>query len=351
MNILQEKFIKRSEPNQRGHPTKLLSFQDAIELIMVLPGNVAKESRKQFGDILTRYIAGAPSLIGEIRANALSDSPIAQMARAADAGSTLGKRAAVEPPSLELISVEVQKGTNCMIAAVTTFSAQVSGAVVSVKGEVEKVAGEVVSVKEEVVSVKEEVVSVKDEVVSMKGDVVSLKDTVVTVVDHSKEVSTLVHIAKVAERKAQQSEHISHQATGRNGAKAAKKVKLIRKELVEEKNKVGVLTRQVGDFQKCIGELREAVEDNTAGQIEINANQDDIKASMEEIKGNYPKILLCFDEILGSHDHTNDNYKKMDARLQEMDARQKEMDARQKEMDARQKKILSLLEAMMRSGP
>ncbi len=124
----------------------------------------------------------------------------------------------------------------------------------------------------------------------------------------------------------------------------------VRKELVEEKNKVGVLTRQVGDFQKCIGELREAVEDNTAGQIEINANQDDIKESMEEIKGNYPKILLCFDEILGSHDHTNDNYKKMDARLQEMDARQKEMDARQKEMDARQKKILSLLEAMMRSG-
>ena len=59
-----------------GHATKLLSFQDAIELIMVLPGKMAKETRAKFADVLTRYMAGDPSLIGEIHANALSTSPI-----------------------------------------------------------------------------------------------------------------------------------------------------------------------------------------------------------------------------------------------------------------------------------
>lgn len=62
--------------------TKLLSFKDAAEFIMVLPGEFAKGVRKQFADIITRYAAGDKSLHNEIDANAASDSPIAQMARA-----------------------------------------------------------------------------------------------------------------------------------------------------------------------------------------------------------------------------------------------------------------------------
>jgi len=63
-----------------GH-TKLISFNNAIELVMVLPGRVAKETRTQFADIIRRYLAGDHSLITEIQANAQSSSPIAQMAR------------------------------------------------------------------------------------------------------------------------------------------------------------------------------------------------------------------------------------------------------------------------------
>ena len=50
---------------------------------MVLPGAGAKEFRKQFADIITRYAAGDKTLQAEIDANAASDAPIAQMARAA----------------------------------------------------------------------------------------------------------------------------------------------------------------------------------------------------------------------------------------------------------------------------
>jgi hypothetical protein len=59
---------------------KAVSFQNAIELIMVLPGKIAKETRSKFADIIRRYLGGDKSLITEIEANAASDSPIAGLA-------------------------------------------------------------------------------------------------------------------------------------------------------------------------------------------------------------------------------------------------------------------------------
>ena len=72
----RENFIIRSR-------ARLLTFQHAIELIMVLPGKLAKETRTQFGEIIKRYIAGDPTLVKEIAANAVSDHPINQLARSA----------------------------------------------------------------------------------------------------------------------------------------------------------------------------------------------------------------------------------------------------------------------------
>ena len=75
-------FVDRQISNHGGHKTKLVSFENALELIMVLPGKVAKETRKAFASIIHRYLAGDKSLITEIQANAESGSPIAQLARA-----------------------------------------------------------------------------------------------------------------------------------------------------------------------------------------------------------------------------------------------------------------------------
>lgn len=49
---------------------------------MFLPGEVAKKNRSIMSQILIRYYAGDRSLIQEIEANAASDAPVAQMARA-----------------------------------------------------------------------------------------------------------------------------------------------------------------------------------------------------------------------------------------------------------------------------
>lgn len=76
------KLIDRKMPGKGNSHTKLVSFQDAIELVMVLPGKVARETRLGFSEIIKRYLAGDHSLLSEILHNAASDSPIAQMARA-----------------------------------------------------------------------------------------------------------------------------------------------------------------------------------------------------------------------------------------------------------------------------
>lgn len=77
-----DKFSDRKLPGKGNAHTKLVTLQNAIELAMVLPGKVAKETRVKFTDIIRRYLAGDHSLITEIQQNAVSDSPIAQMARA-----------------------------------------------------------------------------------------------------------------------------------------------------------------------------------------------------------------------------------------------------------------------------
>jgi hypothetical protein len=77
-----EKISERKMPGIGNAKTKLVTLKDAVELVMVLPGKVAKETRTKFANIITRYMAGDESLIHEVQANAESTSPIAQLARA-----------------------------------------------------------------------------------------------------------------------------------------------------------------------------------------------------------------------------------------------------------------------------
>ena len=60
----------------------MITFPGAIKLLMFLPGEKAKSHRSSMVSVLTRYFAGDPSLLREIEANAVSESPVAQMARA-----------------------------------------------------------------------------------------------------------------------------------------------------------------------------------------------------------------------------------------------------------------------------
>lgn len=106
-----EKFSCR-QPEKGGHPTKLLTFQNALELVMVLPGRIAKETRTQFANIIRRYLAGDHSLISEIQANAASASPIAQMARESLGIATeedLARKRRREDLELERLQVDLEE--------------------------------------------------------------------------------------------------------------------------------------------------------------------------------------------------------------------------------------------------
>ena len=67
--FLSGKFAARRISRHGGYKTKLVSFEHAIELIMVLPGQMAKRVRKQFKDIIVRYLDGDTSMCSEIEAN------------------------------------------------------------------------------------------------------------------------------------------------------------------------------------------------------------------------------------------------------------------------------------------
>lgn len=62
-------FVIRKLPGKGCGHTKLVSFEHAIELIMVLPGRTAKQVRKQFRHIIVRYLDGDRSMCREIEAN------------------------------------------------------------------------------------------------------------------------------------------------------------------------------------------------------------------------------------------------------------------------------------------
>lgn len=69
-NIFQStKYVMHSMPGKGMGRTKLLKFEDAIELIMVLPGKISKVCRKQMAEIIIRYLDGDSSLLNEIVEN------------------------------------------------------------------------------------------------------------------------------------------------------------------------------------------------------------------------------------------------------------------------------------------
>jgi hypothetical protein len=110
----QVRITCKSFPGKGNGRTKLVTFQDALELIMVMPGKFAKESRVQFAGIIKRYLAGDESLVQEIRANAESDSVISKLAREsldADRVETLAHKRKLDQLEIEerIVALEMKK--------------------------------------------------------------------------------------------------------------------------------------------------------------------------------------------------------------------------------------------------
>ena len=236
-------------------------------------GENAKKNRSAMVGIIHRYYAGDKSLLEEIEANAKSDHPLAQMARETlpvdGAGELEERKRKLE---LELVCVELKKGSDAVIAVVGSSCAQIKE--------------EVAVVENSCAQIKEEVGKVSGEVVLFKEELVKANDNMATVIDHSKEVSMLTKLAKIAEQKAKHSDHISFKVHCEAGAAAAKKIKLVRKKLAASEKKNEVLLRQNADLVKRIQKLEAGQEELKAGQAELKAGQDMILAFIESMQSN-----------------------------------------------------------------
>jgi hypothetical protein len=65
----ESKFKRITIPGSGNFQKRFVTLQDAIELIMVLPGKEATRVRKHFADIITRYLDGDRTMCTEIKAN------------------------------------------------------------------------------------------------------------------------------------------------------------------------------------------------------------------------------------------------------------------------------------------
>lgn len=86
------KMIERNTGGSGNSKTKLVSLRDAIQLVMVLPGKVAKETRAQFASIIERYLASDSTLVDEMQAHADSSAPVHVLARESVFGSESPKK-------------------------------------------------------------------------------------------------------------------------------------------------------------------------------------------------------------------------------------------------------------------
>ena len=68
-DILSISVIKRNTGGKGNYKTQLVSFEDAMELVMVLGGKAATQVRKQFKDIIVRYLDGDRSMCYDIDVN------------------------------------------------------------------------------------------------------------------------------------------------------------------------------------------------------------------------------------------------------------------------------------------
>ena len=78
---IQDSLSSFQFPGRGQSDQPVITFPGAIKLSMFFPGKKAKKNRSVMASIIVRYFAGDKTLIEEITANAMSDHPVAQMAR------------------------------------------------------------------------------------------------------------------------------------------------------------------------------------------------------------------------------------------------------------------------------
>ena len=99
-------------PGKGNKVEPVITFKGALKLVMMVSGEKAALYRSAMVKILSRYYAGDGSLTEEIEANARSDAPIAQMARAslmANVSNELSYKRKLEELEVSRFEVEIER--------------------------------------------------------------------------------------------------------------------------------------------------------------------------------------------------------------------------------------------------
>jgi hypothetical protein len=109
-NLVSINLIERNTGGKGNFRTQLVSLKDALQLVMVLPGDMAKAVRVQISEVMTDFFKGDESLVDQIRANAASDSPICQLARADEPTpeDLEARRKRIKRDELEMMRMQVE---------------------------------------------------------------------------------------------------------------------------------------------------------------------------------------------------------------------------------------------------
>ena len=107
-NLLSINLIERNTGGKGNSRTQLVNLKDALQLVMVLPGELAKSVRAQISNVMTEFFKGSESLVDQIRANAESSAPICQLARACEepVEDQEARRKRIKREDLELVKME-----------------------------------------------------------------------------------------------------------------------------------------------------------------------------------------------------------------------------------------------------
>ena len=69
-------LIERNTGCNGNSKTKLANLKDAIQLVMMLPGKVAKETQAQYASIIERHLLSNKKLEDEMKSHATFSTPV-----------------------------------------------------------------------------------------------------------------------------------------------------------------------------------------------------------------------------------------------------------------------------------
>ena len=163
----------------RASEIKLITFNNALDLLLALPGRAAKKIRGISASIIVRYLAGDKSLVRELNQNANSTASINQMAQEALGITVEDKKKVQASEDFASFAIakfnEASKSTLDVIKAVVEAKDGHIGDLKESESKIVKSKDETLQAKESVIEAKNSTIEAKDETIRVQAGVISVQ--------------------------------------------------------------------------------------------------------------------------------------------------------------------------------